>query len=754
MMFGSAHKMLDSARVLMRRLAALLLGVMVPRPMQQEAYDKLVHARLRRLHSPTGSGKTLLIQTIAMTEMVFEAGRRTLIAVPQMNIGRGFKARRVWLPRREWTVPVFLAAFVVCAALLFWHRWCLLAPPLLWLLWRRLATRFWEAENLCDGDSDDRVARVEAFIRGGRGTMVCCHASLARAWRRVGSAGRVRDMSLWIDEAHYVKAGGERNGVGEMVHMLVRGDESVRIGLATATPCRGDRRDIVHPDDADEFVVYDGPFDRHFEENMPSVESVEFDYVPYSPTAGWAGELVEWIRRRGPKESRRSLIYVPHPGSILSSPDSPDGTPGKIVDLKTVLAAVGEADPGAEVVDLVTDRANGGDNSEEMKALEERIAAGDDPDYVVALNLMKVGSDWPNLRTVIDLAPGASRPESGQKFGRLAREPFRGADKRTITYASFFPMLGCRMNERLRRACSERLASLISLLLLHYAAEAAAIFRRARSRTGVSGTRTERSNPAMDQAWLEGFLVTLASREGGAEHATCVEVARALMDEMDIPEEFRSGLEHIVRHLNRRPSDRTVSALVDAGFDEVGYGELGAMMILTTGERAGDGLFEKFRVVTRGMVLKEERVVEAIRARMESELGWKPYSYDATQIPGLPEGITCKLLASAIKQCHRGFVRENDTLAKMLRRHGLLPPKPPPLTEEQVVGAIRARMESEPDWTPSMGDGTQMPGLPDGTTCKLIDTAIRKRIRGFEREDDSLPRMLRRHGIRSGKPKS
>ena len=598
----------------MRRLAALLLGVMVPRPMQQEAYDRLASARLRRLHSPTGSGKTLLIQIIAMTEMLFE-GRRTLIAVPQMNIGRGFKARRVWLPRREWTAPAFLAAIAACAGMSFWHWWCPLASLPLWFLWRRLATRPWAAENLCDGDSDDRVARVEAFIRGGRGNMVCCHASLARAWRRVGSAEGIEGLSLWIDEAHYVKAGGERNGVGEMVHALVRGDESVRVGLATATPCRGDRRDIVHPDDAGKFVVYDCPFDRHFEENMPSVELVELDWIPYSPAAGWDDAVAEWLSGMGQAASR-TLFYIPHPTSLLSSPDSP-GKPGKITDLERILAAIEKVDPGADVVDLVTDNGDA-ERERRMRALEARIAAGDDPDYVVALNLMKCGSDWPNLRNVVDLAPGTSLPDTGQKFGRLAREPSHGADKRTITYTYFFPQLG-QTGEELRRACSERLASLISLLLLRYAAEAAPLFRRRPEgrRCGGGG------NPAMAEPWLGRFLATLASREGGAEHATCVEVARALMDEMDIPEEFRSGLEHIVRHLNRRPSDRTAAAYVDAGFDIVVYGELGTMMILTTGERPGDGLFEKFRRASRKLEKfrsrsTEEWVLEAERLAAEN----------------------------------------------------------------------------------------------------------------------------------------
>ena len=666
---------MGTARVLMRRLAAVALGVMVPRPMQQEAYDRLASARLRRLHSPTGSGKTLLIQIIAMTEMLSE-GRRTLIAVPQRNIGRGFRARRVWLPRRGWTVPAFLAAAAACVGLSLWHWWCLLVLPPLWLLWRRLATRRWAAVNKCESTRNS-VNEVEAFIRGGRGIMVCCHAFLARAWRRVGNAEDIEGLSLWIDEAHYVKAGEERNGVGEMVHALVRGDESVRVGLATATPCRGDRRDIVHPDDAGDFVSYDGPFDRHFEENMPSVESVKFDYVPYSPAAGWDGALTEWLSGRG-QTARRTLFYIPHPISALSSPDS-SGKPGKIADLERVLAAIEKIDPGADVVDLVTDNGDA-DRERRMRALEARIAAGDDPDYVVALNLMKVGSDWPNLRNVVDLAPSVSLPDSGQKFGRLAREPSRGTDKSTITYASFFPTLGQDAGEGLRRACSERLTSLISLLLLHYAAEGAPLFRR---RPG-SRDRGE-GNPAMAEPWLEEFLATLATREGGAEHATCVEVARALMDEMGIPEGFRSGLEHIVRHLNRRPSDRTAAALVDAGFDIVGYGELGAMTVLTTGDHKGSKLFERFRAAERGLEpLLEETILGWMR--LHRDRTGKPPSCHSGDAPS--PGETWKAIDTALRRGFRslpGGSSLHDLSVRLGWSHRIQD-----LNEEQIMEWMRA----------------------------------------------------------------
>jgi hypothetical protein len=132
---------------------------------------------------------------------------------------------------------------------------------------------------------------------------------------------------------------------------------------------------------------------------------------------------------------------------------------------------------------------------------------------------------------------------------------------------------------------------------------------------------------------------------------------------------------------------------------------------------------------------------------MESEPGWKLSAHDDTQIRGLPYGTSCQQLDAVIRRRRRGFMCKGDSLPKMLRRNGLMPPKPEELSEERVCAAIMARMESEPSWRPSTTDDTQIPDLPSGTNCKQLNTAIRRRLRGFTHIGDALFSMLRRNGV-------
>ena len=751
----------------MAKLAAWLLGVKALRPVQRAGYDRLRNKPRRLLTAPQGCGKTLLTKTIALEETLFD-GVRVLIAVPQRNIGvqyGGSGGERLWLPCRAWTGPAFAWAAAATVAATIASACCWGGESLfgstavlpLWWLWRRMATRPWTAVNKCE-DTDRTVDEVEAFILGGEGVMVCCTASLARAWSRIGDASAVRGLSLWVDESHYVKAGDEqteRNRVGDMVHALIRSGGPLRESLVTATPFRGDGDDMVHRDDAPSFTKFECPWDRHFKENMPSVEHVNFFYLWYSTDEERDEKLAEYLGNVG----NRSLVYIPHPASMLSS-RSRDGRPKKIVDRDRVMAAIENVDPGAEVIDLVTDRRNGGDQSAEMAALQGRIAdvvsrsgegwwrrrwtgltgwlcpgkarpAASDPDYVVALNLMKVGSDWPNLRSIADLAPSDSRTDGAQKFGRLSREPTCGVDKRTISYALFFPTLGRLPDEEMRIACSRRLTSLISALLLEYATNASLFERRS---GGTGGGGEGEVHPDRDRI-EEEFLAALVSREGGCEHETCASVAERLMDEMDIPSEMRGRLMRIVRWANRRPTGDTAAAL--ERIDEVHYGELGAMMVLTAGD-CGVELFERHRRMSRyraSSPAADKQIVEAIREHMEANQNWQPGARGRDVIPGV--GMSCKQLDYLLR--NRG-----DTLDRLLRREGLLPPKL--MTDGVVVRAIRARMAAEAGWYPSRSDASALPGLPF-TSCKKIDSMIRNRRGGFARERDTLLKMLRRSGM-------
>jgi hypothetical protein len=275
------------------------------------------------LAASQGWGKTMMIQMIALREQMFERGRRTLIIVPDKNVGNQYESKRLWVPERDWVGAVY---FLMVAASAFVSLW-LVAPTLLLglLVWRRYAAHPLPVVNLCGDDSSQTIIQVKEFFLDGDGTMVCCMASASRAWgdlmtSEMGAdalSKAVKDISVWFDECQFAKGGErrDRNKLGDLIHAMVRGHGSVKVGLVSATPFRADGV-IVHPDDAARFEkgTYRCPFDRHLAENMLSTEYMEFDWCAYDGVGGWQDDLAEYVRNKG----KRMLIYIPGVNTVAS----------------------------------------------------------------------------------------------------------------------------------------------------------------------------------------------------------------------------------------------------------------------------------------------------------------------------------------------------------------------------------------------------------------------------------------------------
>ncbi len=69
---------------------------------QREAIAKLKNSDRRMLTAPTGSGKSAVVQSLGLHDL--GQGRKVIVAVPQLSIGRGYGRETIDLDgeRREW----------------------------------------------------------------------------------------------------------------------------------------------------------------------------------------------------------------------------------------------------------------------------------------------------------------------------------------------------------------------------------------------------------------------------------------------------------------------------------------------------------------------------------------------------------------------------------------------------------------------------------------------------------------------------
>ena len=120
-----------------------------------------------------------------------------------------------------------------------------------------------------------KTTEVIAFLRGPQKRfndriLICTHATLVAAFRRLKASDELHlfhDLLLWIDEAHHMRnteiEGFEdainSNGIGEIVRSLIQNNPTLKIGMATATPFRGDRLSIFGGME-DRFVQFSIPY--------------------------------------------------------------------------------------------------------------------------------------------------------------------------------------------------------------------------------------------------------------------------------------------------------------------------------------------------------------------------------------------------------------------------------------------------------------------------------------------------------------
>jgi hypothetical protein len=313
---------------------------------QEKAFNLLKNDPYMILNAPMGSGKSWLMCLLSAYKMKKDSKLRSIFAVPQTIIANGFVEANLVLPDGD---------------------------KLHWLA----------QHDLCsESPNEGTITYLIKFLEGPHGffadrVLLCSHATLVAAYNRLKIDGKLdllKNLMLWIDEAHHVKNAEAvdyegallNNGIGEIVAYVLNHNNNVQLGIATASFFRGDRCSLLTESMEKKFTRFNLPYDEYLE-SMQHLQSFSFDFMLCGP------DFTQAINKLLKHRVGKDIIYIPHPSSKHSTGDKYREVEdiiakykkthgGKETDLDNGLTVLRRKDGDFKIMDLVDeDRRNAKD---------------------------------------------------------------------------------------------------------------------------------------------------------------------------------------------------------------------------------------------------------------------------------------------------------------------------------------------------------------------------------------------------------
>jgi hypothetical protein len=445
-------------------------SVLEMRGHQRESFEAFQDAHYMLLVAPMGSGKTISICFTSADKMRRDPSLRTVIAVPQTIIADGFDVAHV-LRMPDGTVLE------------------------------------WDANNLCGAPATNKVASVIDFLQSDNRILICTHATLVAVYRQLKASDQLdlfRNLLLWIDEAHHMRNSEiegldeiDSNGIGELVRMLSQ-NPTVQIGLATATPFRGDRLSIFGGME-DRFVQHVLPYDEYFK-TLQYLKSFSFDFVLSADISVDVGKLA--------LRARKDIVYIPSPqtkcakdwfGCKKQQSEAIIAEYQKVhdgirIDAETGLIILRKSGkPDFKIIDLVEEG-----NRQQKKCYINKIKHRDDLDLIIALGMFKEGANWIWADRAVIIGERNSLTDIVQTCGRTFRDAV-GKERVEITQILPWTVRTIVDKDGLRDGLNSYLKAIFASLLFENVINPIKVVPSGGREKSVSGPRDPRED------WL-GYL--------------------------------------------------------------------------------------------------------------------------------------------------------------------------------------------------------------------------------------------------------
>ena len=381
-----------------------------PRKWQSECFETIASSSpIALINAPTGSGKSTMLSMLAYQRTITDNSKKTIIAVPQTVIGKGFSTKVFKLPSGQvidWSVGV----------------------------------------DLCT-NAKDTVEQFSNFLKEDifyseaypfERILVCTHATLVAAFQSLSQEDKQtywNNLLVCIDETHHLQMHEiadevyNMNSLGQVVDYSFRNNNEII--LVSATMFRGDQKGLVSDELLTDAVKYNLPFDKYMEE-MKHLKSFSYDFI--IDTNEYTQDISKCINNLFSDNLKKLFIYIPHPKSYMSSGNKIQEIQDILEQLKTNLNGdkiTLDENTGIyhitnilgldyKVCDLVDENLS----KRTIRFVNNEIINKDKDalDCVIALNRAKEGFDWEHANGMIVVGQRNSLTDVIQMVGRLLRD--------------------------------------------------------------------------------------------------------------------------------------------------------------------------------------------------------------------------------------------------------------------------------------------------------------------------------------------
>ena len=381
-----------------------------PRKWQSECFEIIApNNPISIINAPTGSGKSTMLSMLAYQRTVSDNKKKTIIAVPQTVIGKGFNTKVFKISDDQvidWSVGV----------------------------------------DLCT-NTKDTVEKLNNFVKEDifyseaypfERILVCTHATLVAAFQSFSQEDKEtywNNLLICVDETHHIQMHEiadevyNMNSLGQVVDYSFRNNNEII--LVSATMFRGDQKGLVSDELLKDAIKYNLPFDKYMEE-MKHLKSFSYDFI--IDTNEYTEDISKCINNLFNENLKKLFIYIPHPKSYMSSGNKTKEIQDILEQLKNNLNGdkiTLDENTGIyhitnifgldyKVCDLVDENLS----KRSIRFVNNEIINKDRNalDCVIALNRAKEGFDWEHANGMIVVGQRNSLTDVIQMVGRLLRD--------------------------------------------------------------------------------------------------------------------------------------------------------------------------------------------------------------------------------------------------------------------------------------------------------------------------------------------
>ena len=365
---------------------------------QRDALEKHKFHKHTISSVPTGSGKSVFAVFHAQKWIKENPKTKVIIAVPQNQIGYGFKQH-------------------------------LLEGGSIW----DVDEEYFLSEN---NSSSSNVELFHKFLKSTSNKLICSHATLIQFFDK-HKEQLDENCHIYIDEAHHSQICGEsdnltHNRLGEFITYCVELNAGVH--LITATFMRGDTLTILPEKTRKKFSTYTLPFDEYLK-SRKSFNSFSFSFAvsKFSGNGGYINTIGDIVG-----DKTNTAIFIPHRSTDYAMEDKLEETCliiSQIINDEFTKEDLVEDENGIcevysnrhnrtiKILDLVND-----DAKRLAKKSYIREDAAGKTDFIIALNMFREGANWTTCENAIICSP-RNIVETLQISGRTTRD-LKGVDRK------------------------------------------------------------------------------------------------------------------------------------------------------------------------------------------------------------------------------------------------------------------------------------------------------------------------------------